>query len=169
MKIDIIDDFLSDYHNRAIENALVGKFSNFPWLFDNNLNGKKRLGNYYFTYAMIDEGVIGCEKWLPIFIPLLDKLKIPLSNVYRLKTNLYPCTHRRVHHCTHRDYPPEAPLTTALYYVNTNNGITKFDGTFKSIKSKRNRIALFNGSNYHHSTSPTDSNYRTSVNIDYKL
>ena len=166
MKIDIIDDFLSDYHNRAIENALVGKFSNFPWLFDNNLNGKKRLGNYYFTYAMIDEGVIGCEKWLPIFIPLLDKLKIPLSNVYRLKTNLYPWTHRRVHHCTHRDYPPESPLTTALYYVNTNNGYTQFKWR-KKVKSVENRIVIADVTREHSAFTCTDKKSRVIINFNY--
>ena len=92
-----------------------------------------------------------------------------VQDLWRLKVNLYPRTQRRIHHESHVDYDPDSGFETCLYYVNTNNGITKFDGTFKSIKSKRNRIALFNGSNYHHSTSPTDSNYRTSVNIDYKL
>ena len=82
--------------------------------------------------------------------------------------NLYPRTQRRVHHSTHIDYQPNSGLRTCLYYVNTNNGVTIFDGK-KTVKSIKNRIALFDGSIPHHSTTLTDVNYRCSINIDYKV
>ena len=48
MKIDIIDDFLTDYQ----ANSLIKTFgeSKFPWFFVDGLNYKQRKGNYYFNH-----------------------------------------------------------------------------------------------------------------------
>ena len=82
--------------------------------------------------------------------------------------NLYPRTHLRVHHEPHCDYEPDCGLRTCLYYVNDNNGMTVFDGK-KKVRSKKNRAILFDGSNKHHSTTPTNCNWRCSINVDFKI
>ena len=66
----------------------------------------------------------------------------------------------------------DSGLTTCLYFPHTTNAPTVLHlnkWKRRAIKCKRNRALFFDGSNMHHSTSPTDSNYRTSVNVDYKL
>ena len=73
-----------------------------------------------------------------------------------------------VHHEPHTDYEPNLGLRTCLYYVNTNNGFTIFDGKRK-IRSKKNRAIIFDGSIKHHSTTPTNCNWRGSINIDFKI
>ena len=125
------------------------------------------MGNYYFNHILIDNYHIYNTDDLSIFSPILDMLKVPISDVYRLKVNLYPRTQWKVHHETHTDYPSGFDLTPALYYVNDNDGVTIFDGK-KIVKSKKNRVALFDGSIMHHSTTPTKDNYRCTINIDYK-
>ena len=171
MKIEIVDNFLSDYYADSyvkIFNGIRGGATSFPWFFNNDLNGVERMGNYYFNYQVILNYKVQSDQWLPIFEPLISTIGISFDNVWRLKVNLYPRTQRRVHHASHIDYRPNSGLRTCLYYVNTNNGFTIFDGKRK-IGSKKNRAILFDGSNKHHSTTPTDCNYRCSINIDYKV
>ena len=171
MNLKIIDDFLSSYHADTFIRIFDGEHrgeGGFPWFFVTNLNNERSLGNYYFNHILIDkEQIYYNRNQLSIFNPLLDMLKVPISDVYRLKVNLYPWTQRRIHHKSHTDYPSGFDLTTALYYVNDNDGVTIFDGK-KTVKSKKNRVVLFDGSIRHHSTTPTKDNYRCTINIDYK-
>ena len=179
MNIEIRDDILSDYDYRQIEGVFIGP--RFPWYFMDNLNVSKEnainpnaksfLGNYYFhNYLFYYQGktVVAAEE-MNLFTSFCDQLGISVEKLWRVKANLYPRTQKKVHHLPHRDYDPGMGYRTALYYVNTNNGYTKFDGTSKTIKSKKNRVALFDGSNPHHSTTPTDVNYRLTINFDYRL
>ena len=173
MKIDIIDDFLTDYQHQSLlrtfgfsEGPKLGR--SFPWYFNDNLNDEKRLGNYYFTNIVMDGYNILNEYWLPVFNPLLSKLNVPLNTVWRVKANLYPRTQWRIHHKSHVDYyhHEEISLTTCLYYLNDSNRVTIFDGKRK-VKAKGNRAIFFDGTNTHHSTTPTDANFGISINIDY--
>ena len=171
MKVEIVDNFLSDYHADSyvkLFNGLQKGEGSFPWYFCDDLNNKKRSGNFYFNNTVIENNKVLNYDWLTHFESLTTRLGLSFEGIWRLKVNLYPRTQRRVHHSSHKDYPPKSGLKTCLYYVNTNNGYTKFDGTFKSVKSKKNRAIFFDGSNSHHSTTPTDCNYRCSINIDYR-
>ena len=181
MKIEIIDDFLSPYHADSYDKIFEGGMNTFPWFFQNDLNGPSYLGNYYFNHTFIDknEPTRYAGEYFHAFVPLLLKLNLTTKNntqydlqrLWRLKVNLYPRTHRRVHHPSHRDYHPNWSNVygTCLYYVNDNNGFTFFDDKRRKVRSKKNRAIFFDGSNYHHSTTPTDMNYRVSINVDYKL
>ena len=140
----------------------------FPWYFTNNLNEKSYVGNYYFNNVVIRDHRVENGLWLPIFEPLVNRIGISFNDVWRLKVNLYPRTHLRVHHEPHCDYEPDCGLRTCLYYVNNNNGMTVFDGK-KKVRSKKNRAILFDGSNKHHSTTPTNCNWRCSINVDFKI
>lgn len=157
MKFEIYDDFLTDYQSNIIENALINQ--QFNWYFHNDLNGESRLGNYYFNHTLIEDRITYSEH-TPLFSYIIDKLSL---NVIRLKANLYPRTQFRVHHKSHTDYEPGNKFT-CLYYVNTNNGYTIIDGK-KKIKSKKNRLLIFDGSIPHHSTTCTNVNYRCTVNF----
>ena len=169
MKIDIIDNFLTSYQADSYVPIFDGmKLGTglFPWYFTNNLNDQEYLGNYYFNTIIIQEYDIIFPYWLPIFKPLVDRIGISFDNVWRLKVNLYPRTQFRDHHHSHIDYPADSGFRTCLYYVNTNNRVTIFDGKRK-VKSKKNRAIFFDGSTLHHSTTPTNCNWGCSINIDY--
>ena len=175
MNIEIVDDFLSDYQCDSIGDFLASK--DMMWRFNKDLNDTGYVGNYYFYYYVVmqyfdpQKNYVEHE-FLPAFQPLLDKLGIDLSQIWRLKVNLYPGTQRRFHHQSHTDYEPGNGLRTCLYFPHTTNAPVVFHlGRWRrrSIKCKRNRLLLFDGSNRHHSTSPTDSNYTTSINIDYRV
>ena len=173
MKIDIVDNFLTSYQVDTLVKIFNGKARGsglFPWLFINDLNDVEYIGNYYFSKNIVEEWVVLDDYWIHIFDPLLAKLNISTLSVYRLKVNMHPGTQRRVNHAVHRDYGPDFGLRTALYYVNDTNGPTVFGTGWRKTKveCKRNRVALFDGSIPHHSTTPTNSNWRCTINIDYK-
>jgi hypothetical protein len=178
MKIDIVDNFLSSYHADSYTKLFQDGTNTFPLYYFDDLNGKSYRGNYYFVHTFIDgfKPSRFADEYFFVFVPLLSKLNLTTSNnrqynlerLWRLKVNLYPRTHRRVHHQPHRDYEPNTGLRTCLYYINDNNGFTIFDRKRK-IRSKKNTAVFFDGSNYHHSTTPTDCNWRASINIDYTI
>ena len=170
MKIEIIDNFLTSYQSNSYINSFNGMMEGtglFPWYFCNNLNGEEKRGNFYFNHTVVQGFQVFNQEQVLLFNPLLSKLKISIDRVCRLKVNLYPWTGRRIHHQTHIDYDPGQNLTTCLYYVNDSNRVTVFDGKRK-IRCKKNRAIIFDGSNRHHSTTPTDANYGVSINIEYK-
>ena len=175
MKIDIVDNFLSYHYADSLFRTFRGikdePGHHFPWFFADDLNHQTQLGNYYFTNIVVDNYEVVGSPWLLLFEPLLSNLSINLSDVSkrvkRIKANMYPRTQFRVHHSSHTDYDPNLGLRTCLYYVNTNDGVTIFDGKRK-IKSRKNRALFFDGSTRHHSTTPTKCNWRCSINIDYR-
>jgi len=81
----------------------------------------------------------------------------------RIKGNLYPSTETIVHHMDHIDY--EFPHRGAIFYINTNNGLTVIDG--KEVESIENRLLLFDPAIPHHSTTCTNDKCRVNVNFNF--
>ena len=84
--------------------------------------------------------------------------------IIRIKANCYPSTHTIIHHNNHQDYP--FPHKGAIFYLNTNNGLTILDDTHE-IKSVENRLLIFDSSKIHRSTTCTDDKVRMNVNFNY--
>ena len=167
MNIEIIDNFLSSYHNNFYTNLFTNYKENYPWYFVKDLNDVKYKGNFYFCNIAYDRDKgMDFPQQYKLYEPLLNRLNITMENVNRIKANLYPLAPRRIHHQTHTDYKPNRGLKTCLYYPNQSNRFTIFDGK-KRITCKENRAIIFDGSIPHHSTPPTDVNCACSVNIDY--
>ena len=89
------------------------------------------------------------------------------SEVYRAKTNLFIKTDTRRGLGFHHDITNLGDnYKTIIYYVNSNNGGTRFeDDTF--IESVRNRALLFSGKIAHETVTQTDTNFRFNININY--
>ena len=173
MNIEIIDDFLSsnynDYYKKFLSNHPSTRSLPHAWYFVDELNDVNYKGNFYFTNMGYDSSLgVNHPDQFPAYEPLLNRLNIAMSNVKRIKSNLYPWKGRRIHHQTHTDYEPNLGLRTCLYYVNDSDRVTVFDGK-KRIKCKNNRAIIFDGSIPHHSTTPTNVNHACSINIDFWL
>ena len=56
---------------------------------------------------------------------------------------------------------------TAILYINTNDGYTRFKKKNKKIKSEENKLIDFNGRLSHTGTSCTDAPYRMVINFVY--
>ena len=81
----------------------------------------------------------------------------------RIKANLYPRTDTIIHHKDHVDYTFEHKA--AILYLNTNDGFTVIGD--KKIESVANRMLLFNPQIPHHSTTCTDTQFRSNINFNY--
>lgn len=161
MTYEIIDDFLNQEDFDKIKNIMINP--NFPWILVPSVTNEKEnlqtSASYYFSHQF----------WLgfdikpkaQIFAPILNQIEC--RAVIRIKGNLYPSTETIVHHIDHIDY--EFPHRGAIFYLNTNNGLTVVDG--KEVKSVENRLLLFDPTVFHHSTTCTDDKCRINVNFNY--
>ena len=149
----------------------------FPWFFRPFIDYEDDENKFQFCHDFYfgNQPRSSLATWLN---PVLDKIK-PLALI-RIKANLIPKTLNIEENLFHHDlsdydeygtrktlYPKKLKqLTTAIFYVNTNNGYTKFnDGTI--IESIGNRIVTFPTDTKHTGTSCSDEKTRVVINFNY--
>ena len=151
----IYDNFLSEDEFLKIKNSILN--SEFSWNLTPNVSNLqenlKITSSYYFTHLF--------ESY-EIFESLLGKLNP--EKVIRIKANLYPSTEEIEKHSNHIDY--EFENIGAIYYLNTNNGLTILEDTVK-VESVKNRLLLFDGSKLHCSTTCSDDKCRVNINMNF--
>ena len=122
-----------------------------------------------FMFYHMFQNAIPCSPYFEKITPLLVKIN-PIS-LLRIKANLLTRTPNIIENTFHVDgagYPEERlkQLTTSIFYVNTNNGYTKFeDGT--KVESIANRMVTFPSNMKHKGTSCTDERTRVVINFNY--
>ena len=109
-----------------------------------------------------------CSPYFKDLSPILELIQ-PTS-IFRIKSNLLTKTPNIIKNAFHVDMNmPEEKLkqwTTSIFYVNTNNGYTKFeDGT--KVESVANRMVTFPSNMKHTGTSCTDKKTRIVINFNY--
>ena len=96
--------------------------------------------------------------------PILDKIQPQV--ILRIKLNSTYPTPEIYEYNFHKDQHIDVPFSTAVYYLNTNNGYTVFeDGT--KVESVANRLVVFNGNTLHAGSSCTDIRRRLVLNLNY--
>jgi len=159
----IIDNFLDEDEFKILQQYLTN--DNFTWnLLPSIANNKQGLDQYQFVHTFFDISKPSLQNYSNFLTPLFSKLQA--KYILRVKANLRPRTTQGVL----SDYHVDMSLNqqTAIYYLNTNNGYTKFqDSTFDDVPSVANRLLTFSGQLKHCGCSATDSNYRILLNINY--
>ena len=112
----------------------------FPWYFHDGVTTKNDK-KCYFTHILYSFDKINSQFYKNIVPEFIEKLKI--KKLLRVKLNLYTQTHKIIGHHYHIDF--QKPHTTALFFINENNGFTIFKKPFKKIKSEENKCVIFNG------------------------
>ena len=171
----IIDNFLDQKEFDELQTFFMGG-SKLGWQYStildynipvdyNELNDED---NFQFVHLFYDDAAPRspfCEKLGPI----LNKL--PILALLRIKANLLIRTPNIVEQSFHVDIngvPEEKTkqITTSIFYINTNNGYTKFeDGTV--VESIANRLVSFPSNMKHTGTSCTDKKIRVVINFNY--
>lgn len=166
-KIEIIDDFLShdDYTN--LLNIMSGDM--FPWhigeaVTHNKLDIEDKYNWQLYHMFCYPPAVMNYDT-MPILQPLYAKLNP--SSLIKVKANCNFVTEKIVEHGLHIDVAELGNIcTTAVYYLNSNNGYTGFeDGT--KVPSVGNRLVKFPTYMKHTGTSCTDEKNRLVININY--
>ena len=159
----IIDNFLPKTDFEVIQQFLLG--DNFSWnLLPSIANNKQGLDQYQFVHTFFDISKPSLQNYSNFLTPLFSKLQA--KYILRVKANLRPRTTQGVLSDYHTDL--DLNQQTAIFYLNTNNGYTKFqDNTLQDVPSVANRLLTFYGGLKHCGASCTDSNYRILLNINY--
>jgi hypothetical protein len=160
--IEIIDNFLSKEDFENIKNTMFS--SNFSWYY----NSKKTLEedsdhNFQFVHIFYNNYSINSE-YMQILNPVINKLN-PLALV-RIKANLTVKTNEVVDYGYHTDFKTDTKLYSAVYYINNNNGYTKFENN-KIVESKENRMVIFDSQLLHTGTTHTDERLRVLINFNF--
>ena len=123
----------------------------------------------------------------PMYLPtltmlhkFLSKHEIPIQQLIRIKSNILTKSSNNGYHSIHVDQSYEHKVF--LYYVNDSDGDTVFFDQFWSpqnpsiptslteqvrVAPKQGLGVVFDGLQYHCSTSPIDANLRCVINIDF--
>ena len=164
--IEIYDDFLPKDGFSYLENYIFSK--KFPWYYASVLGeGPDRLCDelddmQFINMMYLDFMPQGNE--FHIIEPIIRSPKLRVTSLFRVKANINPRTQEIIKHGFHLDLPFNQ--TTAIYYVNSNNGYTEFeDGT--KVESVANRLVKFDSNIRHTGTTCTDSKIRCVINFNY--
>ena len=168
--IKIYDNFLDAKTFNEIQQQCV---SDLTWSYDNTV------ANRFNTDTVCEEKYdwqmvhmfynhpFNISEFFHIINPIVQKINPVI--MYRAKLNLNPSTDEIIEHGYHQDYQPEDTgkiFTSAVFYLNTNNGYTKFkDGT--KIESKENRLVTFPSILHHTGSTCTDNKNRQVLNLVY--
>ena len=134
----VIDNFLDQDSFNHFKNIITGQY--FPWYFNNQkVLEDNHLDNYQFVNTFKDGNTA---------MPLLDvfKEKLNVSNFLRAKLNCTTRTNKIFEFKSHRDL--DVNCLVSIFYINSNNGYTKFENGQK-IESIENRLITFNNNLKH--------------------
>lgn len=159
----IIKNALDLNQAELIKKNLLG--SHFPWFFQNGVNTVKD-GYGQFTHNFYDMQLLNNSSYFNLIIPILEVLK-PKSHI-KIKSNFLPRTEKIIEHGYHNDVLPvkEYNSKTAIYYVNTNNGYTRFSSK-KIIKCEFNKLIIFDNKIKHSGSTCTDELSKVVINFNY--
>jgi hypothetical protein len=161
---EIIDNFLDESSFSILKSVMLS--DSFAWYYNEGVIslGDQRLNQYQFTHTFYMHDT-PFSQFFDVIKPIIDKIN-PVA-LMRVKANLNPRTEEIFEHGYHADYDnPPSNQRTAVFYLNTNNGLTIFeDGT--KIESVENRLVSFKTPLLHTGTTCTDENRRVLINFNY--
>ena len=164
MDIEIIDNFLDKEDFENIKNTMLS--SDFPWSYNKTKiyeNDEQTLDNFQFVHRFYYNYTI-CSHFFNLLTPIIKKFD-PIA-IARIKANMTMRTQDILEYEYHKDYNTSTNLKTAVFYLNTNNGYTKFkDGD--SVDSIENRMLIFDSQMLHTGTSCTDQRFRSVINFNF--
>ena len=178
--IKIIDNFLDKELFKKLQNFLLG--DECPWFYNESkvifekgrplfapLKDYPSESQHQFTHTFLGNHLNqSWSSYTPHIAVLLHKIK---PRVWiRVKSNLTNVTSKAGvsgwHYDNITDGVPWKDTTTAIFYVNTNNGYTIFENE-KKVSSLENRIAIFPNNILHSGVSQTDTKTRVTINLNY--
>jgi len=157
----VIDNFLELNEFKILSEYMMGPYIQWHYNKSPTHDGYEDKDTMYFTHTFYNNNAPSCSN-LNLIYPIIQKLS--MKAIIRIKGNLYPNIGKKKTDLLHADY--EYPHKGALFYINTNDGVTFFeDGT--EVNSVANRILLFEPNKLHDSTYPTNEKVRVNINMNY--
>lgn len=165
MDVKIYDDFLDKEEFNKINSTIMSEY--FPWyfnkykVFEDEIDPSQK--NFQFTHTFYNNFSIQSSFYENIFL-LIYKMQV--SSLIKIKSNL------TIKWNSIEEFEPHVDnlipnSRTAIFYLNNNNGYTKFLNSNKKIESIANRLVTFPNDTIHCGTTHTDTKYRALININY--
>tara|TARA_Y100000310_G_C20463348_1_gene706407 strand:- start:70 stop:642 length:573 start_codon:yes stop_codon:yes gene_type:complete len=175
----IIDNFLPENDFRIVSDMMWS--IDFNWHFTEYYNAERNVNdkdnyNYYFTHVFyaetnspgwVEQSFDFWRLWTRIQNNI-QKFVNPNKNFHlmRVKGNYYHKQETCIKHGYHQDMP-HVQNNVALYFLNTNDAKT-YIKDIAEVEAIENRLLLFNGHDWHTSSSPTNNKGRITININYQ-
>ena len=183
MTFQIIENFLPSDDGYAIHECLTSP--EVPWNFNwSTASTNDDCGHGYFTHEVFKSNTDDPKTHMVYStqgVALLGNLLLTRGVDYLryIKFNMYPRTQEIVEHGKHFDvvgFREDQPWSqkgekTILYYVNDNDGFTKYfpDGKDPIIVPSRFNTAVYTDENImHNSSTCTDKPARITININFR-
>ena len=165
--MQVIDNFLSEYRFKQISNIILNDY--FPWYF-NDFVVSKGDSLYQFTHSIFDIRSGGVRsQYYSLFDLVQQKLRVGRLDRIKLNLNHKTIFHRKGgYHCDNTPGDPHQHTKTAVLYINTNNGWTRFKKGGK-VKSVANRVVIFDPTLKHRGVTCTDEKRRVVINFNYDV
>ena len=163
----IIDDFISFDDFKQLQELMWS--TDFPWFYDDCVNVPND-GHFQFTH-MLYQYDSPRSNFFNALNPITRQLYLQtdLYSLIKIKSNLVTRTPTIVEHGYHIDLPDLKEYhntKTAILYMNTNNGYTKFeDGSI--VESVENRLVVFDSRIKHSGSTCTDEKTRVVINFNF--
>mgnify|MGYP001457500618 CR=1 FL=1 len=156
--MEVIDNFLPLDEFKSLESIMMG--DKFPWYYNDAIcyqgDNLFQFVNCFYNINGIDNGLFHLiEPYLHNFV---------IKKLYRIKANRRPRSSFNRKSFYHIDYPN---MSTAILYINTNNGYTKFKKGGK-VKSVSNRVVIFDSNLEHAGFTCSDEKTRVVINFNYE-
>ena len=165
--MEVKDNFLSNVHLTQL-NELIDSYS-FPWFFQKEqIEGID--DGYWFSHVLYDPSLEKSFFFNPVFNIFNSYLKY--SFLCRCIVDLIPRQETPSISTFHTDFqddvlkPDEDKITTAIFYLNTNNGYTEFEGENR-IDCVENRLVMFPAKTRHRAIGQTDVIQRIVLNFNF--
>jgi hypothetical protein len=179
----IYDNCLPANVFKEMQKILLGL--NFPWYYNEGAlynedtkydpikspikNYQDNLNVYQFTHLFLKEGGYAWSSYTENILPILNVLDARAW--IRVKANLGPREPKHLVGGWHYDssYNKNTPYndaTTAIFYMNNNNGYTLLE-TGDKIKNVENRLILFPCNVLHTGITQTDTKVRVALTFNY--
>ena len=165
----INDNFLSPQDFETIKNEVTA--TEFQWSFSkyvDSTNEDPTPGQFVHTVYF---GNVQISDFYNRLAPILQQ-KIDCCCLYRIKLNLQPRLPEPFTYMFHSDLSHDfkedavSHWTTAIFYINTNNGYTEFEDGVK-IESVANRLVMFPSNIKHRGITQTDEQTRIMINFNF--
>ena len=155
----LYDNFLPSEKFKEIHDIVMSE--KFPWFWTPVLGGDNP---YYQMCLAIYSYSRPLHEAYDNMMPIICDKRLKVAAPCRVKANLNTRTTEHVSHGFHVDVPFEC--TTAIFYVNSNNGYTEFeDGT--KVNAVANRLVTFPSTLRHSGVTTTDTNRKVVINFNY--
>ena len=162
----VVDNFLPQADFKLAQSLIMDY--GFPWMWNDSVTKEVGLADpneFQFVHLFYDplSGVVtDYPRWIDIIKPYGDRMN-PTS-LMRIKANLNIGTKEYLTREFHTDF--NVKCTTAIAYMNNNNGYTLFeDGT--KVESKENRVVIFDSQMRHAGIPCTDEKRRVVINFNF--